>query len=359
MNTTAGIIQEDIAFIAAAPLAWEKLEGKTILISGANGMIPAYLVETILHLNDHRFTKKARVLGLVRNKEKALQRFGHHAGRSDLALVVQDVIEPARVSGDLHYIIHAASQASPKFYGQDPIGTFSANVFGTKNMLDLALQKQVKGFLFCSSSEVYGQVQDSGAIKETAYGYVDPANVRSCYAEGKRAGETLCFCWHHQHGVDIRIVRPFHTYGPGMSLDDGRVYADFIADIVNNRDIAMKSDGLAVRAFCYVADAAVGFFTVLLEGQGGQAYNVGNAEGNISILDLAQLLVSLFPEKNLRVKRMPAPRQGYLQSPVARCSPDTAKIGALGWEPKYSIEEGFTRTIRSFDESAAKIRAGI
>jgi nucleoside-diphosphate-sugar epimerase len=208
----------------------------------------------------------------------------------------------------------------------------------------------VSGFLYFSSGEVYGQVDPSQIfITESAYGYVDPTDVRSCYAEGKRLGETMCVCWAHQYQVPAKIVRPFHTYGPGMRLDDGRVFADFVADILNNRDIMMKSDGTAVRAFCYLADAIQGFFKVLLKGQIGQAYNVGNDKGEVSVLELAQILVSLVPEKKLKVVKnigMEAP--GYIKSKISRNCPDISKVRRLGWEPTVSVVEGFRRTIRSY-----------
>jgi len=186
--------------------------------------------------------------------------------------------------------------------------------------------------------------------RETDYGYIDPTSVRSCYQESKRMGETMCVSWYHQYGVPVKIVRPFHTYGPAMSLTDGRVFADFVADVAGNHDIVMKSDGSAVRAFCYIADAVAGFFTVLLMGQNGQAYNIGNENGRISILDLAKVLVGLFPEKALRiVADTSAPQTGYLKSSISVNCPDISKARALGWEPHTGIEQGFRRTIESFE----------
>ena len=161
-------------------------------------------------------------------------------------------------------------------------------------------------------------------------------------------GETMCVSWLHQYGVPAKIVRPFHTYGPGINLDDGRVFADFISDIVNNRNIVMKSDGKAIRSFCYIADATVGFFTILLKGENGQAYNLSNNLAEVSILELANLLVKTFPEKNLTVERKDNGNSEYLKSEINKCSPDVSKIKGLGWQPKYSLEEGFKRAVESF-----------
>jgi len=345
------VTEDDLAFIIASPLPWETFEGKNIVISGANGMLPFYLVQTILFLNENRFNKTARVFAIVRNKEKAYRRYEKYIGTRDFVLLVQDINDPVVIHEDVHFIIHAASQASPKFFVQDPVGTFSPNVFGTRNLLELGRAKGVEGFLFVSSCEVYGQGNSDLLLAEDAYGYVDPTNIRSCYAEGKRAGEVLCVCWQQQYGVPIKIARPFHTYGPGMSIGDGRVFADFVFDIVHERNLVMKSDGSARRAFCYIADATVGFFTVLLRGEPGQAYNVGNMYGEMSVLGLAELLVSLFPEKHLRIERATEPEIAYVQSQVKRYAPDTTKLCALGWFPKYSVKDGFARTIQSFSES--------
>lgn len=344
------IIEEDLKFIVDSPLPWERLEGKNILISGANGFVPAYMVETILYLNETWFKDKAKVFALVRNKEKALNRFAFYKGRTDLQFVIQDVCEEVNIEDDIHFVIHAASQASPKYFGKDPVGTLLPNVLGTKNLLELARAKKSEAFLFFSSVEVYGEIDKTTIpANEDVYGYLDPTSVRSCYAESKRMGETMCVSWHKQYGVPAKIVRLFHTFGPGLSLDDGRVFADFVSDIVNNRNIILKTEGNAIRSFCYLGDATVGFFIVLLKGKNGQAYNVGNDKGEISILNLAKMLVKVFPDKKLKVEiKKVAQQKEYLKSRIYRHHPDFHKICELGWTPKHSIKAGFLRTVKSF-----------
>jgi nucleoside-diphosphate-sugar epimerase len=161
----------------------------------------------------------------------------------------------------------------------------------------------------------------------------------------------MCAAFNHQFGVPTKIVRPGHTYGPGFALDDGRVFADFVANIVRREDIVMKSDGSARRAFCYLADAVLAFFTVLLKGERGQAYNVGNESCEISVGELAKLLVNLFPERGLsaRFDTRPAPA-GYIQSTSHRGSLDTSKLRGLGWRPTTNLADGFKRTVMSFEE---------
>lgn len=325
------------------------LFGKTVLITGANGLVPSYLLETLLYLNE---TARAgiRTIALVRNRDRAMRRLAYLADRPDLTFVVQDVRDPYTGPRGVDFVIHAAGQASPKYYGKDPVGTFAANVFGTLQMLQLAKEARSRAFLFISSGEVYGQVQDlTSPVKEDCFGWIDPLLVRSCYAEGKRGGETLCACWHSQYGVPAIVVRLSHTYGPRMDLDDGRVFADFVADVVARRDIVMKSDGSARRPFCYIADSVAGIFTVLLRGRSGEAYNVG-AESEVTILDLAELLCRLFPERNCRVVHQARnPGDPYLPSSNPGGHFDLSKIKVLGWHPTTGIEEGFRRTVRSYE----------
>ncbi|MBV5329621.1 MAG: NAD-dependent epimerase/dehydratase family protein, partial [Chlorobium sp.] len=208
--------------------------------------------------------------------------------------------------------------------------------------------RRVISFMYFSSGEVYGETQTI-PTKESDYGYIDPTSVRSCYAESKRMGENMCVSWHAQYQIPTKIVRPFHTYGPGMRLDDGRVYADFVRDIIENKPIVVRSEGTASRAFCYLADATAGFFTVLLKGENGVPYNVGNSQAEISVMDLANLLVGLFPEKQLKViKKHIQKTNEYLQSPISRNCPDISRINSLGWEPRTSLSNGFKRTIGSY-----------
>ncbi|MCK6541078.1 NAD-dependent epimerase/dehydratase family protein [bacterium] len=343
------IIREDIAHIISAPLPWDVLRGKTVLISGANGFLPAYMVETLLGLNDH-LGMNIHVIGIVRSEERARQRFAHHAGRNDFKLHVADVTRLVfRSDTPVHFVVHAASQASPKYYGIDPVGTLTANTTGTQNMLEVARQSQSERFLYFSSSEVYGQLEARQIpTNEMQLGCLDSMALRSCYAESKRLGETMCVAWSHQYGLPTVIVRPFHTYGPGMALDDGRIFADLVADIVNGNNIVLRSSGAATRSFCYLRDAVIGFFTVMLHGKTTEAYNVGNPECEISIRGLAEKLVTLFPEKKLSVILDIPPQNGYIPSAVQRSVPDITKIKSLGWQPTTTVEEGFTRTIKSY-----------
>lgn len=344
------IIQEDLESIYKSDINWSKFDNCTVLITGASGFLPAYLVESLLYLNLKRPELNVKVIALVRNLSNAKNRFFEYASNANLSFIQQDVSTPVTIAENVDYIIHAASQASPKYYGTDPVGTLKANVLGTINLMEFALLNKVKSFLYFSSGEVYGEVEiNKIPIEEDSYGYINPTNVRSCYAESKRMGENICVSYYHQFGVPAKIARPFHTYGPKMKLDDGRVYADFVANILSNQDICMQSDGSAIRAFCYLSDATIGFFKVLLEGSNGEAYNVGNSTEEHSILELAEILVKIYPEKGLKViRQLKQGDNSYLKSPLKRNSPSINKISELNWKPSIDVAEGFKRTIQSY-----------
>jgi nucleoside-diphosphate-sugar epimerase len=348
----SSIVKDDLEYIINSNLNWSEFDNKTILITGANGMLASYMVKTLLYLNKNRFKNKCKVIALVRNAEKAKLKFNDYIQDSGLELVVQDICDKIEINGKIDYIVHAASQASPKYYGKDPVGTLNANVLGTNNILRLAYEKRAKSVLFFSSGDVYGKVsQDKIPIKENDYGFIDLSDVRSCYGESKRLAETMCVSWFKQYDVPVKMARIFHTYGPGMELNDGRVFADFVNDILNNRDIHLNSDGTATRAFCYISDATIGFFSLLLNGVNGEAYNLANDNCEISIIDLANLLVKLFPEKQLKViKNLQGTDKNYIKSPIQRSCPSIEKIRKIGWNPNISIEDGFRKVILSYNK---------
>lgn len=342
----------DVEDIVAYDLPWSKLSGMRVVVTGAGGFLGGYLTRTLLGLHAlGKVDKPIHVVALVRDITRSMHRLSDVVPSPNLTLISWDLstIEVPNI-GECDYVIHAASQASPRFYGADPVGTILPNTVGTAGLLEaLSRAKSPKGFLFVSSSEVYGNVTENALIDETGYGTVDPATVRACYAESKRMGETMCVAWHHQHRIPTYIVRPFHTYGPGLQPDDGRVFADFVFNVLRGENIMMSSDGSARRAFCYVSDAIAGFFSVLLKGNPAQAYNVANPSGELSIMALAELLVSLYPEKGLVVERRKNTCDfGYIPSPYNRFIPDVSRICSLGWSAKIDPATGFRRMIESY-----------
>ena len=344
------IIYEDVQTILSENIEWDYLNGKTILVTGANGFISSYIIYTLLELNITKFANNPMtILALVRNKEKALNKFVQFKSRKDFQLIVSDVSNPILLDKKIDIIIHAASQASPKYYGIDPVGTLKANSIGTANLLELARNNGAAKFLYISSGEVYGTLDGSvNIIAESYTGNVDITSVRSCYAESKRMGENMCVCWAHQYGFHVNMLRLSHTYGPGVELNDGRVFADFVKNVLHNEDIVLNSDGKAKRTFVYISDMIAGLFRVLLNGENGNAYNLA-ADTETEIRELAQLLCDLYPEKKLSVKfNMTAAPAGYIRSESIGAMLSTDKIKKLGWKQSVSVEQGFRRMIESY-----------
>lgn len=343
---------EDTKAVLLRDLPWQKLSGMTVAVTGAGGFLGGYLIRVLLGLHAAGcVAQPIRVLALVRDADRGRARLMEQSTNPDLEFHtwnLNDIAIPEL--GDCNYVIHAASQASPRFYGADPIGTLMPNAVGTASLLQ-ALQRcpDPRGFLFVSTSEVYGQVDGERTLDETDFGRLDPATVRACYAESKRLGETLCVAWHQQYGLPTYIVRPFHTYGPGLQADDGRVFADFTFNVIQGENIVMMSDGSARRAFCYASDAIAGFFAVLLNGQPATPYNVANPAGELSVMELAELLVGLYPEKKLKVERqLPPADRNYLNSTFSRLIPDVGRLSKLGWSAQVAPEQGFRRMIKAY-----------
>lgn len=346
------IVKEDIDTLASFDLPWNRLANRTVLVTGGGGFLASYLVKTLLRANVIN-SLKLNVIVITRSEPERLFRLIPYLNYDNLRIFSYDVNSSLPVEfPKIDFIIHSASQASPKFFGTDPVGTLKTNSVGTMHLLDHAVKFGVEKFLFFSSGEAYGQQFDPNQeISELDYGYLDSTNVRSCYAESKRMGEMMCVSWTHQYGLNTSIVRPFHTYGPGINLNDGRVFADLVADAVANRDLVVKSDGLACRPFCYISDATRGFLTVLLKGESGQAYNIANPKAEVSIKQLAETISSLFPERKLRVRYETLINNNeYLKSPITRQIPNIEKAESLGWSPIIDINTGFKRTVLSYDE---------
>ncbi len=340
------IFEEDLEQIIKEDINWEKLRGKTVLITGASGMIGMYLTGVLAMLNDRK-DYGIQILSLLRHPEKMLPEF---RDRTDVKLIVQDVTQPLLVDDAVDYVLHAASPASPKIMKDQPVETIAANTLGTYYTLQFAKEKMASGYLFVSSREVYGQpTVGQELFEENTYGFVDPLDPRSCYPEGKKAAETMCASFRAEYGLNTKIARLAHTYGPGMSVTDGRVQADFLNNVIHGEEIVLKSEGTAVRTYTYVADAVSGLYRILLnspDGEDGMVYNVGDENAKVSIRELAELLISLCPEQDLQLV-FDIPEGGTKgTAPFTAGILDSRKLRALGWAPKYSLRDGYARTIR-------------
>lgn len=335
------VLEDDLKTIIAEDLSWEKLKNKTVMITGASGMVGSYMLYVLLMLNDEKHYG-IKVDAVMRNANKLPEEIRN---REDVNVVVADVTKDIPNVGDIDYIIHAASPASPLIMQNQPVETIAANTIGTFKTLELAKEKNAEGYLFISSREIYGQPDEGQEFfYENTYGFVDQLNPRSCYSEGKKAAETMCVCFHEEYGLNTKIARLAHTYGPGMSIYDGRVQADFLKNVYHNEDIVLKSEGTAVRTYTYIADAIAGMYRILLDSE-DIVYNIGNEAGKVSIRDLAEILVSIYPERGLKLV-FDIPEGGTKgTAPYTLGILSSEKLRKLGWNPKYSVKDGFKRTL--------------
>lgn len=350
--SSSSIEEKDLAYInKKTQKEFEVLSGQTILFTGANGFLGYYFIKSILSWNNLTQSKKIQVFALD-TFSKGVPKWLEN---KDIIIIKKDITKFKPSNADFDYIIHAASIASPIFYRKYPIETINANVQGLYNILNYMvnrkkIKKPVKGFLFFSSSEIYGD-PTAGNIPtpETYRGNVSCTGPRACYDESKRFGETLCVNYSKVYNLPIKIVRPFNNYGPGLRITDGRVIPDFANDILHGKNITLLSEGSPTRTFCYIADATIGYIKALVKGRDAESYNIGVEKPEISMYDLADKMKEL-AKKHLgykgKVIRENSEDQNYLtDSPNRRCPDMTKSKKALAYEAYVSLDEGLTNTL--------------
>lgn len=353
-NAKSKIITEDIAEISGEIKEfYEQISGKIFLIVGGGGFLGRYLVSTLHYLNEHVLEKPCKII-IVDNFITGLKEWIQP--NDNLILIQHDISKPLNVEGDIDYIIHAASLASPKFYYKFRLETIDVGVIGTKNLLELAKEKKVKSFLFLSSSEVYGNPPSEHIPTNEEYqGNVSCTGPRACYDEPKRLGETLCINYADVYSLPIKIVRPFNIFGPGMRLDDGRVLANFVSSAINGNEIPIYGDGKNTRTFCYISNAIVGLFKILFSNHNSEPFNLGSDYPEIEMRHLADIVLELVENKNSRTDFMKGPSEAYTKSNPDRRCPDLTKIRTfLNYDTKIGLITGIKRYIEWVKEELLK-----
>lgn len=347
INYRNQVVQEDLKGLITDIDNWITLKNKTVLVAGATGMLASYFSFVLFYLNE-RYDFNIQILLLARHKEKIKKVFGDNANNTKL--FIQDICDKIDYSEKIDYIFHAAGSASPYHIINNPTGIIKANTIGTINILETAKRTGKPKIIFTSTREIYGKIENKKQIAETDMGVLDPLQSRSCYPESKRISETLLKSYADQFSIPFINLRIAHSYGPGMEINnDGRVMSDFIYDAVHQKNIILKSEGLAERAFCYITDAISAIFTALLKGKENNAYNIANETEAIKIIDLAQLIQDCAKNgKDIEKQIDKASFKGYTN--YNRTSLNTQKIESLGWQPKINLKEGIKKTLSSFNK---------
>lgn len=351
------VVTDDLrTIITRLESEFAEMAGDSLLLVGGGGFLGFYLIQAIGAWN-HQYSNEPISMTVydswIRGKPEWLRAF-EAADWLDIETV--DITEPLPAdTPGFDWIVHAASIASPTFYREHPIETMDANVNGLRNLLEHARRQAdagppPKGFLFFSTSEIYGDpTPDAIPTPETYRGHVSCTGPRACYDESKRYGETLSANFTRVHGLPVKMARPFNNYGPGLRIGDGRVIPDFARDILAGDDIVMHSSGEPTRTFCYITDAVVGYYKILVNGRSGEPYNIGADAPEISIASLAEKMAAIARAElgyEGEVIHRPSDDADYLvDNPNRRCPDITKARSELGYEPQVSLDDGLRRSL--------------
>lgn len=364
MKTATNVVQDDLAtMLDSLQEELNLLSGKRLLITGGAGFLGYYLVQLVVAYNEAGAGSPKIELEVWDNYQrglpgwlKAVENSGH------VRLRKHDIRHQLPVDmGDFDYIIHAASIASPIYYRKYPIETMDANVEGLRRLLDYSREqkaqgKPLAGFLFFSTSEIYGDPQPEFIpTRETYRGNVSCTGPRACYDESKRYGETLCVNFAQQYELPIKIARPFNNYGPGLKITDGRVLPDFARNVLKGENIVMLSDGSPTRTFCYITDAITGYYKILTRGRAGESYNIGVESPEISMAQLSDMVVeygkNLFGYQGQVVRKESSDEHYLTDNPNRRCPDITKAREELDYNPQVDLKEGLMKTMLWYNDN--------
>lgn len=331
------ILKDDLKYIKEYDLPYELLKGKTVLVTGATGLIGVSLVRSLLYMGD------IKVLAFVRNENKAKSIYEQN---SNLEIVIGDIINPIDIIETVDYIFHCASVTTSNIMVEQPVETLMTSIEGTKHILNLAKEKRCKSVVYVSSMEVYGAFDNlDHEVTEDDLGYIDPLKVRSNYPEAKRLCENMCVAYLKEYGVPVKIARLAQTFGAGILPNENRVFAQFAKSVIHGENIILHTKGLSEGNYCYTRDCMTGLLTILLKGKDGEAYNVSNPNSHTTIVDMAKMVAHKIAKGNIEVLfDIPETNTfGYAADTKMKLSSN--KLQKLGWNPEIGLEEAYKRMI--------------
>lgn len=335
----------------AAP-GLDTLSGRTVLVAGAAGFLPSYVVDVLAHANRVLLEEPCRVIGIDNFATGTARRLAHLNDDPHVIVIHQDLTRECVVDEPVDYVLHGASIASPTWYRRSPLETIDVNIDGTRRLLELAVAHNARAFLYLSSSEVYGDPpSEQIPTPEDYWGNVSCTGPRACYDESKRLAETLCTTYQRQHDLRTVLARPFNVYGPRLRLDDGRVVPDFLGDAVAGRPITLYSDGRVTRSFCYLTDAVAALLLLLTDEAACGPYNVGNDEER-SITEVAETVDGLRATAAGLTFAANADPHYLTDNPSRRCPDLTRLRSTIDWAPRVDLHTGLQRTLRYYQNNA-------
>ena len=337
-------VVEDLKNVAADKvISWDKLNNKSVLVTGATGLIGSLLVKALLYSADNNGAD-ITVGAFIRNKDKADKVLGNlKKDHPNLVYEIGDLSDGLNLSRRYDYIIHAASATGSKDFIEKPVETILTTVESTKNFLKYAKENGIDSMVYISSMEVYGEIPHE-TVKEEDFGLLNWMNLRSSYPQSKRLAETLCLSYCSEYGVPVKIVRPTLTFGPGVSKEDNRVFAQFAKAVINKTDITLLTKGGTKRDYLYTADAVKGILTILLLGKNGEAYNLSNQDSYCTILEMAQMCCGL-ANNEISVRFDLDPEKSKCYPKEQKIQLDNSKYQALNNSPKTSIQNIYLNLI--------------
>ena len=348
MYITSDLYFEDVKRVTNLPLPWDILRGKSILLTGASGLIGTFLVDVLMEKNIADAIN-VKILAVGRGAEKAKERFSDYWENENFSFLSADMNKPFSIGIPVDYVIHAASNTHPRLYSDDPVASLMTNILGTYYLLEYARCMKTERFVFISSVEIYGQALRTKDVFDEKYcGYLDCNQFRAAYPEGKRAGEALCNAYIGKYGMNIVIPRLSRVYGPTMRLDDSKAMSQFIINGICGEDIVLKSKGDQRYSYCYVADAVSGILYTMLLGKCGEAYNVADINGAITLREITENIAGYVGRKV--VFDLPDEQESAGFSKVSVGVMDTKKLQGLGWRAFDNVSTGTRKTIKIIKE---------
>ncbi|SEQ46437.1 dTDP-glucose 4,6-dehydratase [Treponema bryantii] len=341
------VLEHDIELLISYKQYFESFANTSILVTGATGLLGSILIKALLKFSSEN-NKLITVYAACRNKEKFAKVFTDYFC-SNLVPIYSDITKLDISNLTIDYIIHGASITDSKTFVEKPVETILTAFDGSRNLLKQCVNKNLKGFVYLSSLEVYGTFNSNEGIKnakENDSGYINVLSVRSSYSEGKRMIENLCISYSREYNIPVKIARLCQTFGAGVEYNDNRVFAQFARAVIENKDIILKTKGETIRNYCYTTDAVSGILTVLYKGNVGEAYNIANSDSTISIADMAELFCNLYEDSTSKVVfdcAENAEKLGY--NPVMKLQLDSSKLQTLGWKPEISFGDMCKRLV--------------